>query len=265
MILILVLGLLLQSAAPQDITQLTQRAEAGDAKAEYALGLDYARGSGVQADDAQALKWFLKSAQQHYAAGEYALSELYMTGRGVAENDAKALEWMKLAAEHGDPRAQYNLAALYLAGRGVTKDESVAFTWMDKAARQGFTDGEFGLGSMYHNGTGVQRNDAEAMRWYRSSARHGSDDAANNLALLLATSPDPKVRNEQEALKTAQDVVQHHLGEDPYLHTLAEVYFAQGDAKAAVETEKRALAIKPDSELYKSALAKYEKAAQPQR
>jgi hypothetical protein len=45
--LILAFTVLLQTAVPSDVAQLTRRAEAGDAKAEYALGFDYARGRGV--------------------------------------------------------------------------------------------------------------------------------------------------------------------------------------------------------------------------
>jgi TPR repeat protein len=249
--------LLLQTAVPSEVAQLTRRAKAGDAKAEYALGLDYARGRGVPADDAQALKWFLKAAQQHNPEGEYALSELYLTGRGVPQDDAKATEWLKRAAQHGEPRAQYNLATFYLTGRGVAKDDALAFSWMQKAAQQRFDDGEFGLGSMYQHGTGVQRDDVKAAHWYRSAALQGSDDATTNLALLLATSSDPHVRNQKEALTTAQAAVDRHPDDATYLDTLASVYFLVGDAKTAADVEKRAVALKPNSEAYKTALAKF--------
>lgn len=40
-----------------EVTALRQRAEQGDARAQYALGLSYNEGRGVPQDDAEAHKW----------------------------------------------------------------------------------------------------------------------------------------------------------------------------------------------------------------
>jgi TPR repeat protein len=66
----------------QGIAALKKRAEAGDPKAQVQLGTAYASGDGVTEDDAEAVKWFRRAADQADAAGEYFLGEMYATGRG---------------------------------------------------------------------------------------------------------------------------------------------------------------------------------------
>lgn len=86
-ILYLVLSamMMLQSspAVEQQTSALKARAESGDVKAQVDLGMAYATGDGVSADDAEAAKWFRRAAEKGDPAGEYALSEMYLTGRGI--------------------------------------------------------------------------------------------------------------------------------------------------------------------------------------
>src|SRR5208282_3396714 len=110
--------------------------------------------------------------------------------------------------------------------------------------------GEFGLGSMFAHGTGVPQNIAEAAKWYRKAADQGDQPAMNNLAFLLATSSDPKIRDPKEAVTIAQKVVEMGADEPAYLDTLATAYFEAGRPDLAAETERRALKLKPDSVSY---------------
>lgn len=134
--------------------------------------------------------------------------------------------------------------------------------WMRKAADQGLAAGQFGLAFMYAHGRGVPQSAAEAATWYRKAADLGDVPAMNNLAFLLATATDPKVRNPQEAVAVAQEAVEVEPHNPVYLDTLATAYFETGHIDKAVETERRALALKPDDPSYEKALEKYE-AAKP--
>ncbi|MGH9758780.1 MAG: hypothetical protein ACRD4M_13655, partial [Candidatus Acidiferrales bacterium] len=49
-----------------EFNALLERAAAGDAQAQFALGDDYYRGAGVPQDYGQALVWFRKSTAQGY-------------------------------------------------------------------------------------------------------------------------------------------------------------------------------------------------------
>jgi len=245
---------------PQDVTALQARAESGDAKAQVDLGIAYAEGDGIPADEALAVKWFRKAAENGDAAGEYALGEMYLFGRGVSADKAEAAKWIERSADHGDAHGQYNLAVMYAQGQGVSKDETAAEKWMRKAADQGLADGEFGLGSMYAHGSGVAKDEIEAAGWYRKAADQGDSAAMNNLAFLLATATDTKVRNPKEAVEVAQKAVAAEPENPTYLDTQATAYFVAGKLSEAVDSERQALKLKPESTAYKKAIEKYEAA-----
>jgi uncharacterized protein len=246
----------------QEIAILKKRAESGDVRAQVELGTAYAEGNSVVEDDVEAIKWFRRAAEKRDAAGEYSLGEMYLSGRGVNTDLAEAVKWMRRAAEDGDARGQFNLAAMYVQGQGVPKDEAEAARWMRKAADQGLAAGQFGLGSMYMHGRGIPQSASEAANWYRKAAGQGDPAAMNNLAFLLATSSDPKVRDPKEAIAVAQKLVEAEPNNAAYLDTLATAYFEDGQPDKAAETELRALTLKPDDPTYKKALQKYEAASQ---
>jgi hypothetical protein len=61
----------------------------------------------------------------------------YHNGEDVPHDDAQAVQWFQRAAEQGDVAAQGALGAYYLAARGVPKDLSKAFFWSTIAFAQG--------------------------------------------------------------------------------------------------------------------------------
>jgi TPR repeat protein len=245
-----------QDAKQQAFAELKNRAGAGDVRAEVQLGLAYESGDGVAADDAEAVKWFRKAADQDDAEGERYLAEMYVQGRGVRADNAEAAKWLRLAAAQGDARSEHNLAVMNLQGLGIPKNVGEAAKWMRKAADQGLAEGEFGLGALYANGYGVFPDDAEAIRWYRKAADHGYTDAFNNLAVLLATSRQSGVRNVPEAVNMALKAVAAQ-NSPVYLDTLALAYSQAGQFQKAVDTERKALALAPDNAAYKQSLDQY--------
>ena len=73
-------------AEDQDIEQLRQAAEDGDARAQYELGWKYHWGRGVPENTVEAMKWYRKAAEQGYAEAQNQLGEMYYFGWGVPEN-----------------------------------------------------------------------------------------------------------------------------------------------------------------------------------
>jgi hypothetical protein len=57
-------------------------AEAGNASAQYSLGLLYAGGVGVPQDDGQAKGWFEQAAKQGHVGAQVDLGTLYLQGAG---------------------------------------------------------------------------------------------------------------------------------------------------------------------------------------
>ena len=75
-------------------------------------------------------------------------------GRGTRQDDAEALAWYQKAAEQGDSAAQASLGLRYLNGRGLPKDEAKAIYWLQIAGMQGNIAAKQALRSIY-GGTGT--------------------------------------------------------------------------------------------------------------
>ncbi len=71
------------SAQQESIDELRARAEAGDAEAQYNLGLMYVNGEGVPEDDVEAVRLFRLAADQGLAEAQTNLGLMYDNGSGV--------------------------------------------------------------------------------------------------------------------------------------------------------------------------------------
>jgi len=89
---------LAQTSETADIAALRVRANAGDANAQFILGLAYADGEGVPQDDAQAVSWFRKSAEQGDSGAQHFLGGVYRNGQGVPQDYVESHQWLNLAA-----------------------------------------------------------------------------------------------------------------------------------------------------------------------
>jgi TPR repeat protein len=65
---------------------LVKRAEAGNAPAQFSLGLCYQEGEGVAQDGVEAFEWFSKAANQGHSEAGLMLGECYILG-GVVPKD----------------------------------------------------------------------------------------------------------------------------------------------------------------------------------
>src|SRR5258705_1006726 len=136
------------------IADLKEMAAAGDVKSQVQMGLAYLTGDGIRKDDAEAVKWLRKAADQDNPVAERYLAEMYFKGRGVPADNAEAAKWLRLAAEQGDAQSEHNLAVLYTQGLGVPRNVKEAVNWMHKSAEQGLAAGQGGKGGREWNGDG---------------------------------------------------------------------------------------------------------------
>lgn len=149
----------------------------------YRFASAYWSGKAVAKDEAAAVKFFRKAAEQGHDTAQYDLGWCYENGRGVKRNDAEAVGWYRKAAEQDNALAQNNLGVCYENGQGVQRDYAAAVEWYRKAAEQGNAHGQANLGQCYQKGRGVQTNYAEAVNWLRSAAEQGDAFAQNNLGV----------------------------------------------------------------------------------
>ena len=70
-------------------------------------------------------------------------------GQGIPKDDAEAVRWWKKAAEQGNVEAEGNLGTAYGLGVGVPKDEAESVRWHTKAANNGNAASQLSLGLFY--------------------------------------------------------------------------------------------------------------------
>jgi S1-C subfamily serine protease len=99
---------------------------------------DYATGHAAfqRRDYATASQQWSVAAQAGEAVAQYSLGILYASGLGVAQSYQEAARWFLQASQQGYGEAQYNLGLLYARGQGVPQDYVEAYKWLELAARQ---------------------------------------------------------------------------------------------------------------------------------
>jgi len=84
------------------LEQLRQLADKGDPNAQNALGLHYATGDGVELNEQEAVRWFIKAAEQGNVLAQSKLGSIFYSGRGVPQDPNRAYFWMAVARLNGD-------------------------------------------------------------------------------------------------------------------------------------------------------------------
>lgn len=167
-------------------------AAAGDADAQFNLGMAYKNGLGVPADLARAEDLFRKSATQgHVDAGDQYGLLLFQTNRR-----REALPWLETAAEHGEERAQYVLGTAHYNGDFVPKDWIMAYALMSSAAGQGLLQAKSSLAMMDQTIPLEQRQQgiqaAQEMQRKAASLRGSQRAAADLGAPRAGVAPPPR-------------------------------------------------------------------------
>lgn len=165
------------------------------AAAESCLASCYDEGQVVGQDHSedysQALKWYRKAAEQNYAEAQVNLGVHYANGHGVKADDKEAVKWYRKAVEQNYAKAEYKLAGCYKFGYGVEEDRVEAMKLYHTAAEQNSIDAQIELGYEARFANDL----VEAAKWYRKAADNGDSDAAVALKHLNDPPPDPSSIN----------------------------------------------------------------------
>jgi uncharacterized protein len=76
------------------------------------MGVRYHTGAGVRPDDTQAVRWFLRAAEQGHIGAQATLGAYYWAGRGVPADLSRAYFWSALAFAQGDETSKSRLEGL---------------------------------------------------------------------------------------------------------------------------------------------------------
>jgi localization factor PodJL len=157
---------------------LRAAALAGDAAAQYEVGIRFADGRGVAQNGEEAVRWLDRAAKAGSAPALFRLGGLYEKGIGVKKDLVASRDHYRAAADKGHGKAMHNLAVLYAEGVEGAADYHTAAEWFRKAADRGVADSQYNLGILYARGIGVENSFAEAYKWFSLAAKEGDKDAA---------------------------------------------------------------------------------------
>lgn len=166
-----------QQLLQKSVEWLQAAAKAGFGMAQKNLALAYTNGQGLRRDDAQAVVWMRRAAEQLEVEAAYLMGELHRQGRGVQLSEA--VKWYLRSAEAGFPKAQYTLGMLYLEGTGLPQDSHKAEMWLNFAARQGHPEAKNNIATMH-----AQRGEVEeALKIWEDLAESGEPNAQCNMGM----------------------------------------------------------------------------------
>lgn len=183
--------------------QFEQRAENGDAEAQYRLATILETGwDSVPADSVRALDLMQRSARNGFPPAMNYLGYLY--GKGYKVGDRKLIPvdsdssvmWLRRSADAGDPRAVSNLAYLLLNDTASAcstearlhtqvQNDSIAFVYLQKGASAQIPTAFSMLGDMYRDGRWVKRDTLKAAANYEAALERGLGDAEARLIALM--------------------------------------------------------------------------------
>ena len=101
-----------QQQVSQKFVYAKRAAMKGNARAQFDLGLMYARGNGVAKNEKLAFSWFHKAARNNHVEAKFYMGLSFEQGRGVRKQAQLARYWFKLAAKAGHRKAVAHLASI---------------------------------------------------------------------------------------------------------------------------------------------------------
>lgn len=151
------------AAEPETVAELTVKAERGDAAAQYELAVRYRDGIGEAKDDARALGYAHRAADQGHADAQDFVGFAYLRGSVVKRSPEIAVGYFKAAAEQSS-NAAFNLGQCYYGAQGTAQDVAKALEWWEKAAARRHGRAAATAAMAYLAGEGIARDVVKARR-----------------------------------------------------------------------------------------------------
>lgn len=175
------------------VKYFVKSAEQGYSYAQYSLAYCFEKGQGVEVNEGEAARWYRKAAEQGHASSQCSYGLCCELGKGVDKNMAEAVKWYRKAAEQGDKFAQCNLGYCYLKAIGTVMNPDEAVKWFRKSAEQDYARAQDLLGDCYYEGIGVAKDVEKAKIWYEKAAEQGNEFAKKSLEKINSELSTPSL------------------------------------------------------------------------
>ena len=153
--------------------QMKRLAQAGDAHAQYLMGLLYRDGGLVIPDTERAQYWMEEAATQKLPAAQYSLGKLLLSDDPLVHDPDQGIRCLKAAAQNGNDYASYALGKEYLSGKHVLKNAGKAADYLHQASQEGNPWAQYLLGKLYLMGDRVEQDEEAAYQWFQAAAEQG--------------------------------------------------------------------------------------------
>jgi hypothetical protein len=161
---------------------LLRMANAGNARAQNAVGNLYNNGQGVETNHELANTWYRKSAMAGFVLAQFYLAWNQHHGIGMPVDYALALDNYRRAAEQGHPSAMNNAGVMLERGMGTPMDRKAAFNWHMRAAETGLARGAYNVGQYLEWGFAGTSDRKRALTYYLSAGNIGFPQAQLKVA-----------------------------------------------------------------------------------
>jgi TPR repeat protein len=230
------------------ISELQQKANDGDAQAQFELALCYANGADMEKNIELAFNWHKKAAEQGHVNAQFALGLYYLLGNSRGQLTKQIVnKWLRRQASGENIDPAFDLAvgqamAIKLTGG----NDNLAFAWLKKAAEQNHAEANYWLGQCYRNGIGTVQNDDLAFDCFEIA---GEQDCAESYYWLARCYFDGQgvEQSDELALEWITKAIRH-TEVDPEVYLLLGNIYAQG--RCVEQSDEKAF------ELYKKAAEK---------
>lgn len=139
--------------------QTKRLAQAGDAHAQYLMGVLYRDGTLVIPDTERAQYWMEGAATQNVPAAQYALGKLLLSDDPLVHDPDQGIRWLKAAAQNGNNYAAYDLGKECLTGKYVFRNAEKAADYLRQASQRDNPWAQYLLGKLYLMGDGVEQDE----------------------------------------------------------------------------------------------------------
>ena len=166
-----------------DLDEMRQKAEQGDAEAQYQLGaFYYSRADDEkecrndqewQSEKARAFAWFVKAADQGHPEANERVGFCSMFSIGIDVDYEDAMKRFLCAAASGNAKAQWGAGSCYIGGHGVPQDYDEGIRWMLKAAQGGDMHAQSTMSTACDGVYGQPRDADMSLKWCQLAANQG--------------------------------------------------------------------------------------------
>lgn len=208
------------------IAELTKKAEAGDAQAQFELAYCLANGKDVEKNIELGLEWLLKSANQGNAEAQFSTGLYYFSGPNSPIQADRLCGMINqyvnqyvMGLEKKYPIVRnFDLHVTLAVAKNFSDcNINLAATWLEKAAAQNHVEANVWLALLYREGLGILQNDKLAFECVLFAAKHGTSSEVQYELARCYLEGKGTIKNFELGIDWCQKAAENGFAKSQYL------------------------------------------------